>query len=381
MPLRDRQTVRPISRSAKDCLIARGFSLVELLVVIAIIAVLISLLLPAVQSAREAARRIACINNLKQLTLGITNYESAKKKLPPSGLVAKSDQTSKFVRCDNGAEETRKFPVFDQLTGRMMSWSVLVLPYIEQGNLFDRFDLEKSLLEQPGDPQATQIPSLQCPSDTASESLYSDIEFTAGKPFAKGNYAGFTTPFHNDLQTLYPGALVFPPQSTRKITDGLSHTLVLSEVRTLAHPQDERGVWALSWNAASLLAMDMHHNNGNCPERNFSQFVIQPIYAYQSQTPNHLGPNKDILVRCPEETLAQAQLDGMPCAKSVWPVGFGGYTSAAPRSRHPGGVNAAYLDGRVTWLPDDVDPGVMALSIGIHDGIPSQELATLSQAQ
>src|SRR5262247_3134396 len=89
----------------------RAFTLVELLVVIAIIGVLVALLLPAVQAAREAARRMRCSNNLKQLSLGLLNYEDVYKTLPPAGI-----------------------------NTNQMSWVVMLLPYIEQKNLFDQFN-------------------------------------------------------------------------------------------------------------------------------------------------------------------------------------------------------------------------------------------------
>ncbi len=99
-------------RTARRC--QRGFTLVELLVVIAIIGILIALLLPAVQAAREAARRAQCANNLKQLGLGMLNYEDSFKTLPPDWLL-----TGDF---------------------NIQGWGVKLLPFIEQGPLFDRWD-------------------------------------------------------------------------------------------------------------------------------------------------------------------------------------------------------------------------------------------------
>src|SRR5437764_5028454 len=105
--------IRPYSRRR-----ARGFTLIELLVVMAIIAVLVSLLLPAVQQAREAARRTSCKNNLKQLALAVHNFHSAKDKFPPDTMYT-----------------------YDP-TGPNWSWLAHILPYIDQQNLFELAKIE-----------------------------------------------------------------------------------------------------------------------------------------------------------------------------------------------------------------------------------------------
>src|SRR5690349_2879783 len=93
----------------------RGFTLVELLVVIAIIGMLVALLLPAVQAAREAGRRMQCSNNLKQVLLALHNYENLNKAFPPGGLVNKPD-------------------------GFGHSWLVRILPMLEYGNIYNKFE-------------------------------------------------------------------------------------------------------------------------------------------------------------------------------------------------------------------------------------------------
>ena len=123
-----------------------AFTLVELLVVIAIIGILVGLLLPAVQAAREAARRMQCSNNLKQLTLALHNYESAFKAFPPAGI-----------------------------NTNQMSWVVLMLPYIEQGNLYSNFNMNQGAWNANNRIAVVQgvvIPSIQCPSAPA-DTLFS----------------------------------------------------------------------------------------------------------------------------------------------------------------------------------------------------------------
>lgn len=342
----------------------RGFTLIELLVVVAIIGILIALLLPAVQQARESGRRVSCVNNLKQLALATLAYNDVYKKLPPSGIVEKKELTYGKIT----------YPVFDQLSGKMFSWAVTLLPFIEEHNLHDRFDMSASVLEQPNEPQQSFVPSYLCPSDGAQGRMYMDEEFTRGKWFAKGNYAAYTTPFHTDLQLLYPGALISTGQKLSKVTDGTSQTIVFTEVRTRDDRLDERGTWALPWNAATLLAPDMHHDRvaAGGYTAGFSAQAVQAILI-QTQLPNTLGPNRDILLRCNDDSLAESQLDGMPCERWQWPLGLFGYISAAPRSTHPGGVNMALLDGHVGFLSDDVDPLRLAYLVDIRDGQVSSD--------
>jgi prepilin-type N-terminal cleavage/methylation domain-containing protein/prepilin-type processing-associated H-X9-DG protein len=339
----------------------RGFTLVELLVVIAIIGTLVSLLLPAVQQARESGRRISCISNLKQISLAIESYTDAHGTLPASGLVE-----PKTLQYYDGGQMV-DYPVFDQRSGKMISWEVLILPFLEETNLHDQFDLSKTVLDQAKEPQRQSVPVYLCPSDTAQGRYFMDADVTSGKWFAKGNYAGYDSPMHSDLQLIYPAALISTGQKPSKIVDGFSKTLGVTEVRTLDNLRDERGAWALPWNGATLLAMDIHHDR-SATGTYFSGLQPQAALMYQVQLPNTTGPNEDVLVICPDDGLAAAQFQEMPCIRWQWWLGLSGYISAAPRSNHVGGVNCVFLDGHVGFMSNDIDPYAMGYMIDIRDG-------------
>ncbi len=342
-----------------------AFSLVELLVVIAIIGVLISLLLPAVQAARESARRLECTNNLKQLAIAALSYESSMGHLPPSAIL----DPEELSYTQNGV--LTKYPVVNQELGKQLSWVVALLPFIELQDLYNQFDLSESVFEQDLEPQSHYISSLTCPSEVARSRYFFDERYSNSKLFAKGNYAAYVSPFHIDLQLIYPGAYIATGQTLERIEDGASHTIALSEVRTLDHLQDERGAWALPWAGSSILSFDMHHkcvNTYPCTDDRY--YRPDPRSLGRTQIPNSSGLVVDTLHRC-ELKSDQAELslfDGMPCGKWIGTIGVSGYYSAAPRSLHVGGVNVAFVDGHVDFLPNDVDEFSMAYQISINDG-------------
>jgi prepilin-type N-terminal cleavage/methylation domain-containing protein len=198
-----------------------GFTLVELLVVIAIIGVLVGLLLPAVQAAREAARRNSCTSRLRQLGLAIHNYAEARGVLPPTH--------------SGGA------PPVD----RQGTWFVVILPFVEQQALFDQFDLSQAWDAGPNPAAATSsgasVPTFQCPSRRAGRQI-SDAAPQAG---ATGDYAVSSIANanyqhqHQDpavLRGAMIGAGPTRPGNAPKgrstfamITDGTSRTLLLGE--------------------------------------------------------------------------------------------------------------------------------------------------------
>ena len=240
----------------------------------------------------------------------------------------------------------------------MFSWAVLILPQLDQATLHDRFDFDVTVLQQSGDPQAEFPAMMLCPSDQALGRYLVDAELTAGKRFAKANYAAYVGPFHVDNQAEFPGAIVGNGQRLAAITDGTSSTLMLAEVRARAHEQDQRGAWALPWTGASLLAFDMHHKpDATTPYEPHS-------YTYgQTQRPNTQGPTPDMIYKCED----QAGRSSIGC-----PAQRGGPDATSsfrrrPEALHPGGVNVAFVDGHVGFLPDDVDEIAMAFLVSAND--------------
>jgi prepilin-type N-terminal cleavage/methylation domain-containing protein/prepilin-type processing-associated H-X9-DG protein len=332
---------------------SRGFSLVELLVVIAIVGALVSLLLPAVQAAREAARRTQCMNNLKQLSLGLINFEQSEKTLPAAGAFPPVDQAVQF---------RYYYYRVDLQQGLLHSWATLVLPYIEQQSLYNQIDFKQHVAANPTNPQAAQPPTMLCASD---DSIGRSYEYHGAPdpsrivPFGKANYAGFASPFHVDGYN-YHGSIWLYGTKLKEVVDGTSDTLMLGEIRTRDNPRDQRGAWALPWAGSSLLSVDMHYKGFGKPETT----PVPDGYAYDTislgvtQRPN--ANTADVLYECPD-TVGE-QLERMPCNTDYY-----GYISAAPRSHHPQGVHVSYVDGHVAFMSDNVDEISMALQATIND--------------
>jgi prepilin-type N-terminal cleavage/methylation domain-containing protein/prepilin-type processing-associated H-X9-DG protein len=215
----------------------RGFTLIELLVVIAIIAILIALLLPAVQQAREAARRTQCKNNLKQLGLGLFNYESTHRTFPPSRFDPKTcigvPYQGGYGDCSSNPNQTS-----------LESWTVMVLPYLDQGNLAAAYDTRRAWWQEENAPLVNKQMSIYlCPSTPGSDRTdptWGPVLNGSAFWSAAGDYGSM-----NEIKSDYYNGNGLPdisgtpatqgilvkavPARIRDVTDGLSNTVMVVE--------------------------------------------------------------------------------------------------------------------------------------------------------
>lgn len=328
-----------MEKPTRETIISRpaGFTLVELLVVIAIIGVLVALLLPAVQAAREAARRTQCSNNLRQFSLGCLTHEGANKRLPAG-----------FTTMPGG--DTHH------------TWAAYVLPYLEQGAMFSNIDFKIASWEAwlklgGGDKQYPQLPWLWtqldmhlCPSDQP-RNIHTDVP----RAFAHGNYLAnigwpsawpqieSTAAYETRQAKLItdnasdaaqsadlrgPFDKVFSTQNKglplKDITDGTSNTVMLGEVRQFPG-NDGRGLLYLG----------------------------SGLYNHYF-TPN--TASKDEMEFCNPGDVTGGVNPSAPCsaARGAPPR----WTAQTSRSNHAGGVNVSFVDGRTTFISDGVDVAV-----------------------
>jgi prepilin-type N-terminal cleavage/methylation domain-containing protein/prepilin-type processing-associated H-X9-DG protein len=364
-----------------------GFTLIELLVVIAIIAVLVGLLLPAVQKVREAANRMSCQNNLKQIVLANHNFHDANGRFPVGCYIPWAQ---------DGFHDTQDFSLpFGP------NWAVYLLPYIEQGNLYNSVNvnaypgtaLPQNLTNYPTYDRTWRalrgavIKTYLCPSDAYNQNPYMDasgVDAPLEVGWARGNYAGtagFTDSDHttngrnasgnnpfdgSGSDGVVPDDPTNPPLSkgpifffstTGKngsrmadITDGTSNTIMFNEVRAGISPLDSRGVWALGHPGSSLTEAGRNYN----------------------PTPNNTLDSPD----------GQTYGDELQNCYKFWYYGLGAQqgmgcfpntsgdqmNSAMARSLHTGGVNAGFADGSVRFVKNTVDQYTWCILQSKNDG-------------
>ncbi len=308
-----------------------AFTLVELLVVIAIIGVLVALLLPAVQAAREAARRSSCSNNLSQLIIAVHNYELGHGVYPPGTI----DATGPIVNA--------QLP-----TSFHHGWIVQILPFIEERNTWNAIDKSLSIYHKKNAPAtAVQIRVLTCPSSSAggtNVSHYAGVHNDAEKPIdAKDNGVFFL-----NSRVRY-----------EDVTDGSAHTMFIGE----KIPDSWDFFWASGTRASlrnvGLTVNALGYNNG-LPRPGDSTDPIQlppdavPGLDDPSATPD--DPDQPPAAPAPAPAGAAAIMPGNP----LWVGSFGG--------SHPGGAMFAMGDGRVQFISAGTTPGFLAQFANRADG-------------
>ncbi|WP_254508811.1 DUF1559 family PulG-like putative transporter [Anatilimnocola floriformis] len=340
-----------------------GFTLVELLVVIAIIGVLVALLLPAVQSAREAARRTQCLNHLKQLSLAVLNYESSHGRLPMN---TGSTGYSPHAR---------------------------LLPFLEQGNLYDLLDFSQPTYTGPGGSQVPNaaylsvfdkvVPMFMCPSDPAPR-VYTVPLGSPAQPyrFAGNNYmlstgSGAGTNYDDRFQT---DGVVFTGSALRlaDVVDGTSNSVLAAE-------------------AIRGDGQDLTLAAGMFPTFPYRK-ILSPSGTSPGAGPGYTGSSAG----WPSGIIADPDLSAVAAAGTNWRGGqagtgrgiswlrglahnvlTNGYNSPnsripdvvihgtgffGPRSFHPGGANVALIDGSVRTLSEATDRTVQRALFSINGG-------------
>jgi prepilin-type N-terminal cleavage/methylation domain-containing protein/prepilin-type processing-associated H-X9-DG protein len=354
----------PCSRS-KDG--RRGFTLIELLVVIAIIAVLIALLLPAVQSAREAARRAQCVNNLKQIGLGLHNYESSNNVFPPGGIADESSPGGIW----GGAG-----------SNNVASWRALVLPQMEGGAIYNAINFSLSLNDSTSAAgQWTALMTINntwlCPSDDNLQGLSPGFRSASG---AWGNYPNGNSPrnpFTGAAETRVPYSNYAGSFGDNYCIGGLTppggpwETPITTT--TLAPGQVRIG-WAGFW--GTNFSADLS-SRGSGSLRGIFSYRIQGIGAVtiasitdgtsntllvgetipaqdaDSNFWNNNGCTFGTTVPINWQTLRVPTDGSTPFGTSDFQNRFS-YASKGAKSRHPGGANFLFCDGSVKFLKNSI---------------------------
>lgn len=322
-PLRSKQSKRRVSPV--------GFTLVELLVVIAIIGTLVSLLLPAVQAARGAARRMSCQNNLHQVILAVHNYESASKRLPPAWLKP-------------GA------------TGDGWSLQARILPYVEALGLAEVVDFDAgygaATLYVDGvqtKVSSFRVPTYLCPSEINDRRRTDSAAKPEHYPLSYGYNAGPWFVYNPKNGKVGEGSFLAGRESRfRDVLDGLANTLAFSEVKGWnPYFRDLGQLGAMTMPADPLelcaLAGSLKEDTGH------TEWVDGRIH--QSGFTTTFSPNRKTIC-----TIGDVDFDvDFTNMREGRPSDALTYAAVTSRSYHEGGVNVALMDGSVRFVTDSIE--------------------------
>jgi prepilin-type N-terminal cleavage/methylation domain-containing protein/prepilin-type processing-associated H-X9-DG protein len=309
-----------------------GFTLIELLVVISIIGLLIALILPAVQAAREAARRVQCTNNLKQIALATLNYEAVWSTLPRGGFLQSPAPGVGLTNPDGSLN----------VSGNLF---LSILPYLEQKPLYNSINFDVNIFTAiNATVSANGVGALWCPSDAgvANPQTLPDGNFYDPGPFTMyySSYSGNLgtwgmRPVNNTLMNgPFVGEDSIPLQS---VGDGQSNTIGFGEHTGTILPATERGDW--HWWTSGW----------------FGDALFVTLYPMN-----------------PQRTMANVVLPGSSSTEA--------YATAAS-SMHPGGCNFAFLDGSVRFLKDTIDCWRIDPASGLPSGISFNSAGQVSVAR
>ena len=328
----------------------RAFTLVELLVVIAIIGVLVALLLPAVQAAREAGRRAQCLNNLKQYGLALQNYHSARGTFPPGALM-KQRQTDIYANAN-----------------------AALLPYFEQAALHGLYDQSKQWEKQPAGVASTVIPMFKCPSSSAPNPMVDHLLglVVDDTVFGVSEYAfcmGYTDAFCI-REGVKPGEIPASQQgmfnmawgaSIRQITDGTSNTIAVGDASgdprwKVCHlpgcdesdlapgPSSEVPAASTGWiigepnSTTFYAALGPKSGTYGCTVEPINKFPLTDTYL---DLPQYVG----------DYTAFKTNAPGHYCKPSYE---GGSHAASNYRSDHPGGANFLMADGSVSFINESI---------------------------
>jgi len=329
--------LRPPKRVSVNAL--RGFTLVELLVVIAIIGVLVALLLPAIQAAREAARRSQCTNNMKQLGLSLQNYYSARQEFPVGSIV--------------------------QVTAVFAGAFTELLPYMEQENLKGQYQFDQEWRFQTPQVSATPIPSLDCPSSTGENPKTHPVllGIIPNDTYGVTEYAlshGASDAMCIQSPALGDGPGAMPAElrgmfgfnwgvSINKITDGTSNTFALGEAAGSSN-------WPICTEPgcdADDLVADV---SGEVPTAWAGWVIPHPNIGIPGLIVTSIyGCTMERMNKYPV-TETNLSVSGLIFPLNCPDSSSGGLHNMSNfRSDHPSGCNFAYADGSVHFLADGID--------------------------